>query len=150
MNTKNDSERTGKLAERIFIDTNPLIYLLDNISPYQITVRNFFIEKKQRNAEFYTSTITDAEFFVKPFANRDLEKISVYRDFLREFEFLKCFITEQIAERSADIRAKYPNIKFADSLQLAASIECDCTAFLTNDKQLKNVTEANVVYLGDL
>ncbi|MBR1615756.1 MAG: hypothetical protein IJ673_09795 [Treponema sp.] len=57
------------MAERIFIDTNPLIYLLDNISPYQITVRNFFIEKKQRNAEFYTSTITDAEFFVKPFAN---------------------------------------------------------------------------------
>ena len=33
---------------------------------------------------------------------------------------------------------------------MAASIECGCDTFFTNDKQLKQVTEANVIYIGDL
>jgi hypothetical protein len=33
---------------------------------------------------------------------------------------------------------------------MAASLDCNCDIFLTNDKQLKQVSEAHVIYLGDL
>ena len=138
------------MAERIFIDTNPIIYLLDKVPPFFSKVASYLLEKKRNGAEFYTSTITDAEFMVKPIMENQSEKISLYHSFLHDFGFLTCYITKEIAERSAHIRARHKGVKLADALQLAASIDCACDAFLTNDAQLKQVAEANVVYLGDL
>ena len=59
-------------------------------------------------------------------------------------------IGNAIAETAARLRAKYDGVKLGDALQLAASIDCGCDEFFTNDKRLKQVTEANIVYLGDL
>ena len=83
------------MAKKVFIDTNPLIYLVGGQEPYHSKVLNFLSDCIDEEAEFYTSTITDA-------------------------------------------------------LQLASSIDCNCDVFLTNDKQLKQVLEAKVLYLGDL
>ena len=102
------------------------------------------------DAEFYTSTITDAEFLVKPFEIEDKEQIEKYRNLLNSLEFLKCFINDQVGEKAAKLRAKYPDIKLGDALQMAASIDCNCDTFLTNDKQLTQVNEAKVLYIGDL
>ena len=41
-------------------------------------------------------------------------------------------------------------IKLPYALKLTAGIKCACDVFLTNDKQLRQVQEANVLYLGDL
>lgn len=51
---------------------------------------------------------------------------------------------------SAKLSLIISGIKLPDALQLAAGIECSCDVFLTNDKQLSQVQEANVVYLGDI
>lgn len=48
------------------------------------------------DAEFYTSTITDAEFLVKPFETEDDEQVEKYRSLLNSLEFLKCFINDQV------------------------------------------------------
>ena len=48
------------------------------------------------------------------------------------------------------LRADYHDIKLGDALQIAASLDCNCDVFFTNDKQLKQVSEVQVVYLGDL
>ena len=74
----------------------------------------------------------------------------MYKNFLLNFDFLKCYINDAIAEQAAKIRAKYKGVKLGDALQLASSIECGCNYFLTNDSRLKQVVEVNVVYLGDL
>jgi predicted nucleic acid-binding protein len=55
-----------------------------------------------------------------------------------------------VADRAARVRAMHKSVKLGDALQLAASIECGCTEFFTNDEQLKQVEEANVVCLGEL
>ena len=70
--------------------------------------------------------------------------------FLASMPILKCFINDEIARLAAQIRADYKGIKLGDSLQLASSMNCDCTHFLTNDAQLRQVEKANVVYIGDL
>jgi len=66
------------LAECVFVDTNPLIYLLDNVQPFVLPVKDFLLRHKNLNAEFYTSTVTDAEFFVKPIEENQLDKIDLY------------------------------------------------------------------------
>ena len=138
------------MAKKDFIDTNPLIYLVAHQEPFYSKVVKFMSDRIADDDEFYTSTITDAEFLVKPFQNKDNEQIEKYRDYLKKLEFVKCFISEQIGERAARLRADYHDIKLGDALQMAASIDCNCDVFLTNDKQLKQVSEAHVVYLGDL
>ena len=150
LNIKRICERKEQLAKRVFLDTNPIIYFLGQQEPFYSKVVKFMSDCIADDAEFYTSTVTDAEFLVKPFEDNDEQQVEKYKDYLKSLEFLKCFINEQVGERAARIRADYPEIKLGDALQIAASIECGCDIFFTNDKQLKQVTEANVVYLGDL
>lgn len=138
------------MAKKIFIDTNPLIYLVGGQEPYHSKVLKFLSDCIDENAEFYTSTITDAEFLVKPLVDNNIEQVEKYKTCLKQLDFLKNFISEQVAVKAAQIRAKYQTIKLADALQLASSIDCNCDVFLTNDKQLKQVLEAKVLYLGDL
>lgn len=138
------------MHKKVFLDTNPIIYLLENQQPYSLKVRNFLLDCMNINAEFYTSTITDAEFMVKPLRENRLEDIETYKDFLSNLNVLKCYISESIAERAAKIRVNYKSVRLGDALQLATSIETNCDAFLTNDSQLKQVAEANVVYLDSL
>lgn len=138
------------MYKKIFLDTNPIIYLLQDQKPYSEIVKTFLIDGMKNSSEFYTTTITDAEFMVKPFLDGNTEDIETYKSFLNKLGVLKTFISDSLAEKSAKLRAKYPGIKLADALQLAASIDAGCDAFLTNDIQLTQVTEANVVYLGNL
>ena len=138
------------MAKKVFIDTNPIIYLVGEQEPFYSKVVKFMSDCIADDVEFYTSTVTDAEFLVKPFEDENEEQVIKYRDYLKSLEFLKCFINEQVGEKAARIRAKYHDIKLGDALQIAASIECGCDLFFTHDKQLKQVTEANVLYLGDL
>ena len=138
------------MADHIFVDTNPLIYILDSLSPFHVKTSSFLEKCILNDSEFYTSTITDAEFIVKPLMEQQFNKIAMYHDFLNNFGFLKCFINEPIASRSAQIRVKYNGIKLADSLQLAAAIESDCNLFLTNDKQLKQISEIKILLVEDL
>ena len=138
------------MAKKVFIDTNPLIYLVAQQEPFYSKVVKFMSDCIADDTEFYTSTITDAEFLVKPFEDNDNDQVEKYRYYLKKLEFVKCFKNEQIGERAARIRANYHDIKLGDALQIAASLDCNCDVFFTNDKQLKLVTEAHVVYLGDL
>ncbi len=87
---------------------------------------------------------------VKPYRDGNIEDIETYKSFLKKLGVLKTFVSDSLAEKSAELRAKYPGIKLADALQLAASIDAGCDVFLTNDIQLTQVTEANVVYLDGL
>ena len=138
------------MAKKVFIDTNPLIYLVGKHEPYYSKVLKFISQCIAENASFYTSTITDAEFLVLPLSQNDSKQINQYKSFIKNLAFEKCKISEGIAEKAALIRANHKNIKLPDALQLASSMECGCDVFLTNDKQLNQIVEANVVLLGDL
>jgi predicted nucleic acid-binding protein len=46
------------------------------------------------------------------------------------------------------LRAQY-NLGFADAIQAAVAIHAGCDALLTNDKNLRRITELNIIVLGD-
>ena len=41
------------MAESVFVDTNPLIYLLDNVQPFVLPVKNFLLKYKNLNAVLF-------------------------------------------------------------------------------------------------
>ena len=51
--------------------------------------------------------------------------------------------------KSAQIRAKYKSFKSMDSLQLACAIMSGCDVFLTNDRQLRQITEIQCILLDE-
>ena len=56
-------------------------------------------------------------------------------------------VVEDISLEAVNIRIKYPGIKPFDSIHLASAIYSGCDAFLTNDEQLKQVPEIQILYL---
>ena len=138
------------MGNRFFFDTNPIIYYLEAHLEYASKVKSFLIRNKVHGCSFFTSTISSAEFLCKPIANHEIYKIEQYHNFISDFEFYIFDITESIAYRSAQLRAKYKGLKLPDALQLATAIEHHCDAFLTNDERLIQVTEAHVLYLRNL
>ena len=95
-------------------------------------------------------TESRTEYFVYPYREKNFVKIMGYKSFLQNAHILKISIGEDIAERAAQIRAKYQGIKTADSLQLAAALVYDCSVFLTNDKQLRQIQEIDVKLVDEL
>jgi len=55
-----------------------------------------------------------------------------------------------ITKTAAKLRAKYKGLKGMDAIHIATSIYYNCDIFLTNDAQLKQVSEANILLVDDM
>ena len=135
---------------KIYFDTTPLIYFLDDEKPFSDKVASFLCNHQDETDFYLTSTITDTEYLVFPYRMQDFDKIEAYKTFLVDFNFQIIEPNRSITQQAAKIRAKYPGVKGMDSIHLATSIIHGCNIFLTNDAQLQQVLEANVVLIDDL
>jgi predicted nucleic acid-binding protein len=138
-------------SEKVFLDTAPFIYLIEDNPKYAKVVANYIADQiVVFESALFTSAITIAEFSVKPKRNNDLAVIEKFKSKLKEHDIRVFDITEHIAELSADLRAKYHSLKNLDALQLATAVSSGCTSFLTNDIKLKSIQEIKIVLLDDL
>lgn len=135
---------------RIYFDTTPLIYFLDDEKPFSDKIVNFIFEHQHGGNSYSTSSITDTEYLVFPYRMNDDTKIQAYESFLRDFDFEIVEPNRKITKLAAKIRAKYPSVKGMDSIHLATSIYLNCDIFLTNDIRLKQVSETNITLVDDL
>ena len=135
---------------RIYFDTTPLIYYLDAVQPNAQKVRSFIASGLVNSSTFITSTITNTEYLVIPFRTQDYDKVIEFEHFKKFLKLSVVLVDDSISTQAARIRAKYKGIKGMDSLQLATAIVYGCDVFLTNDKQLKQVTELNVLLVDEL
>lgn len=135
---------------RVFIDTAPIIYYLENSSLYRETMAKFFIKCIKENIQIVTSAITVEEYLVFPYSSGKLE----YRDNFKKFiEYMKIEIIDinyDIAEQGAKIRGKYKNFKAMDALQIASAMVGRCDMFFTNDRQLRQETEHPCMTMDNL
>jgi len=132
-------------------DTAPIIYFIEVHPKYDALVTEVFRRIDDAKLLGCTSVITVTETCNKPAQQGNMRLVRAYHNLLvSRFLFWKTVpirITD--AARAADLRAKY-NIKTPDALQLAVAIDEGCEAFLTNDVQLKRVTELRVLVLDEL
>ncbi|MBR4346074.1 MAG: PIN domain-containing protein [Oscillospiraceae bacterium] len=135
--------------KRIFLDTTPLIYFLDDNEQYGELTKAVFKEVYVSEKEVLTSAVTCMEYLVHPYRTGNLAKVDVFFEFIEDYGVDLIKIDTDIAEMAAKIRATYSSFKPMDSLQLAVAVVYGCDLFLTNDKQLKQFTDVKCVTVED-
>lgn len=134
--------------KKIFLDTAPIIYYLQNSDLYYGKMKAYL--KKNVESDFVTSAITVTEYLTYPYRQNDLKLVNAFYSFVEGMEIQICNIDKRIAEKAAQIRAEYRFFKTMDSLQLAAACVSRCDLFLTNDKQLKQFNGIKCITVDEL
>ena len=135
---------------KIYFDTTPIIYFLDDEKPFSDKVAAFICDHQNENDFYLTSSITDTEYLVFPYKTGNAEKINAYDVFLSDFNFQIIEPNRAITKNAARLRSKYQGLKSMDAIHLATSLYYGCDVFLTNDCQLKQVAEANVLLVDEI
>lgn len=96
----------------------------------------------------FTSVITLAEILPVPIRRKNEQLASQFSEFIKnEDMFTLMPINTEIAEKSGYLRALYLSLKAFDAMQLAAAMVGGANLFITNDKQLQQVNEIDVLKL---
>ena len=136
-------------GSRICIDSAPFIYFIEKDPKYLNTIKPLFAEIDAGNIDAVTSTITLLEVLVIPFKTGNASLAKKYREILLHAEgFTTYEISHEVSELSSKLRAKWA-IRTPDAIQMAVGILYGADTFLTNDSDLKKVTEIKVVVLED-
>lgn len=131
-------------------DTAPIIYFVEANPNYDAVVTAIFKRIENGKITGITSVISLTEVLIQPIRLQNQNLKLRYRDILQNSpNFFTKAIDASIAERAAELRAKY-NLRTPDALQIATALENKCDAFLCNDKDLKKVTEINVLILDEI
>ena len=131
------------------LDTAPLIYFIEDVTPYADLLNPVFDRLESHALGAVTSTITLAEILTKPFVDKNFTLVDEIKFTIRAFSTLSMVaIDEKLAEAAALIRARYA-IRLPDALQIAAAIQGEATLFITNDRHLKKVDGVEVLVLAD-
>lgn len=134
----------------VALDTAPLIYFIEGHSIYQPILTRLFDFNDRGGFSFVTSTVTLLEVLVKPLRDGQTAIAKQYRDILTSAKSIEIIdVTTAISEQAAFLRAKY-NLRTPDAIQLATAIELGADYFLTNDSQLKSVSEIDALTVAEL
>jgi predicted nucleic acid-binding protein len=143
------SERLQSVR-RLFLDTAPVVYYVEESAQYLSRVDVVFERVDNGGMIAVTSPVTLAECLVIPIRKSQAELQQAFIDLIVAGNHVDFSVIDQpIAQRAAELRAHY-NLRLPDSLQLAVALNTGCDAFLTNDRDLKRVTEIDVLVLDDL
>lgn len=135
---------------RVYFDTAPLIYFLDRNDIFYERMRDFIFACIQNENQFYTSVLTDMEYSIFPRKNNDFDKINNYKNFMKRLNFKKIDVNSEIVKIATDLMIKYNFLKQVDAIQISSCIFYKCDIFITNDKQLLQISEINSLYIETL
>ena len=136
--------------KRVYLDTAPIIYYLENSALYRDKMKRFFEDCLNREIQLVTSVITVEEYLVFPYASGKMEFAHNFRRFLDYMNIEIVEIDDATAERAAELRGQFKHFRAMDALQIASAIVSGCDMFLTNDKQLRQETALPCMTMDDL
>jgi predicted nucleic acid-binding protein len=137
------------INKKVFLDTAPIIYYIENQHKYRSLLDNLFELNAQGKIAFISSSLTVMEVLVQPIR---LQRLEIAKNYLKiltssnNFEILD--LTISISKKAAELRAKY-NFKTPDAIQLATAIESRCDFFLTNDIRLE-IDEIKSIFISKI
>jgi predicted nucleic acid-binding protein len=134
----------------IFLDTAPVIYFIEAHDQFGPLVRQVIDLMNERQLQAFTSVLTLSEVLPKPVETGNDELVEKFKDYLKNAPNLTLLpITETIGETAGVLRGKYPHLKTVDAVQIAAALDAEADAFLTNDKKLSGIKEIKILVLND-
>lgn len=122
---------------RIYLDTAPVIYAVEQVAPFASQVDKRLSEK---DSTLITSDLTRLECRVKPMRDDDLDLLNDYDDFFAQIIAEIVPVSRQILDRATLIRAQY-GFRTPDAIHLATALASNCEVFLTNDHRLDRFSE---------
>lgn len=138
------------LQQKIGLDSMCFLYQFTDNPQYEPLTNIIFELLEKNKIQAVTSTISLVEVFVQAEKSKDRLLLAEYEKFFRGMPNLEIVTVDwYIARLAAKLRATYTQVKTPDSLQLSAAFMKNCSAFITNDKKLKNIKELRVMILED-
>lgn len=134
----------------LMIDTAPIIYFIEENPIFAKPVNKIFnFIRNNKSYKAVSSVITLIEVLTQPLKLNRNDLAEQYKDFLlNSTDFIIYNIDTSIALKAAELRAKY-NIREPDAIQIATALKNKATIFVTNDKELKKITEIDILLLDD-
>ncbi|MBN1670483.1 MAG: PIN domain-containing protein [Kiritimatiellae bacterium] len=131
--------------KRVFLDTAPLIYLLEGGGNRQQAVVAQLRYWAAHGVWLETTVLTLTELLTGPRQAGNESLARQYRAGLADLLGRPLLvIDERTADYAASLRAKF-KFRTPDALQLSAAIQAGCEAFYTNDTRLRACAEIEVV-----
>lgn len=135
---------------KIFFDTAPFIYLIENHPEFASKVKTLITDAIINGDQLVTSVVTISEFGVKPTRDNRIDLIEKFEQLLSRLNVEILVIDQSAAKKAYELRAKYRFLKGMDAFQVALSLNSKCNQFLTNDKKLKSITEIDIKTMDDI
>ncbi|MEP7291544.1 MAG: PIN domain-containing protein [Chloroflexota bacterium] len=131
-------------------DTSPLIYFVEQHPIYFDRMKAIMSYIDDQAVSGISSGLTLTEILTFPIRLGKISLVNRYEEILLNTRgFHLAPIDVKTCRTAADLRARH-NLKTPDALQVAAALEANCDAFLTNDLGIKRVTEIRVLVLDEL
>jgi predicted nucleic acid-binding protein len=121
---------------RYYLDTAPIIYLVEQVQPYASAVRR---KLSAQGLVLITCELTRLECRIKPLRNGDAALLQDFDDYFANSIAEIVPLTRDVIDRATEIRAQF-NFKTPDSIQLAAAVVANSSVFPTNDHRLSRFT----------
>jgi predicted nucleic acid-binding protein len=135
---------------RIYLDTNVWIYAVESYPAFIQELSDFFQRVDQNQYVAITSELSLAETLVKPIKHNDQARQAAYKKAIVNRKNVSVIpILRQLLIDSAQVRAE-TGLKLPDAIHAATAVQARCTTFVTNDAQLKKLSNLHVVLLSEV
>jgi len=137
-------------VKTIFLDTAPVIYFIEAHDQFGPLVKQVVELMNENRIQAFTSVLALSEVLPKPVETGNDELAEKFKAYLKNGPNLTLLpITEIIGETAGVLRGKYPHLKTVDAVQIAAALDANTDAFLTNDKKLSGIKEIKILVLSN-
>jgi predicted nucleic acid-binding protein len=134
----------------IGLDSCVLIYHLEGHQQFAPVSSHVIDQIEAGRISAVISSMALLEILVGPYRREAEPLAKSYYSLLRQLPNCRWVdMTYEIADRAAQIRAKY-NLKVPDAIHIATAIESGATAFITNDLDLPRIDGIEVVQIASL
>lgn len=131
----------------IGLDSNLLIYFIEDRLDYQIVTQKIFESIEMGRNLGICSTLSLLEVLIQPYRKDDDAMVNEFYSLLTTYPHLSWIeLSVEIADLGARLRAKY-QIKTPDAILLATAIYSGASGSIGNDKSLKKVKELEILAL---
>jgi predicted nucleic acid-binding protein len=137
-------------GQRVYIDTNIFIYFFERHERYFGSVAPFFQLFNDGLSIAYTGDAVVAETLYKPYQVNDALRVSEFKEFFNNEEFITVLPhTKKAFELAAELAPKRA-MRLIDALHYATAALAGCKFILTNDRGFASSESIEVIHLGDL
>lgn len=133
----------------VYVDTSVVIYSVEKFPNYSPLLEPLWLSLSSGNIQMFSSELILMETLVVPLRNSDTTLINAYEQLLLSSEMQLIPIGQSILREAANLRAT-TSLRTPDAIHAATALSINCTLFLTNDKNFRNIPNLPVVVLSEV